>query len=111
MEEKLQAIMIKLEEMQRGSEKMEGKLDNVRQELSILREENKELKIQNQKLREWTEMQGTKIDMLERETRKKKLIIQAVHEGHDETDQEMEEKVCELINKLQIKIEKGKDIT
>ena len=55
-------------------------------------------------------MQGTKIDMLERETRKKKLIIQGVHEGHDETDQEMAEKVCELIYKLQIKIE-GKNIT
>ena len=71
----MQAIMTKLEEVQRGSERMEGKLDSVRQELYILREENKELKIQNQKLRERTERQGTKIDLLERETRKKKLII------------------------------------
>ena len=34
--------------------------------------------------------------MLEKEMGKKKLIIQGVREGHDETDQEMEEKVCEL---------------
>ena len=48
--------------------------------------------------------------MLEKEMRKKKLIIQGVQEGHDETDQEMEETVCGLINMLQIIIENEKDI-
>ena len=33
--------MTKFEEMQKGSEWMEGKLDSVRQELTILKEEKK----------------------------------------------------------------------
>ncbi|KAK4872764.1 hypothetical protein RN001_014793 [Aquatica leii] len=84
MENKVDAILKKLEEMEVVQVRMEQKLDPLQAELDNLKKEHTKLTEENLKIKKYTIEQDERINLLEREIRKDKLIIQGIPDLENE---------------------------
>lgn len=79
------------------------KLDSVMLEM-------KELKGENKRLKEKVDEQGERIDSLEREVRKKNLVIRGIKDKEGEKDSETEEKISAIIQKIGVNFDTKEDL-
>lgn len=99
--------MEKIEEMfQKIQDKLQGmdtKLEQITSELGAIKQENLQLKEQAVK-------QGKRIEFIEREIRKKNLVMQGVEEEVGEEESETTEKIITVLKKIGTEIDKDKDL-
>lgn len=110
MEDTLKEIMQKLTKMEVRDTRIEEKLDGFQVEILNLKKENQELKQQNKKLLDKLEYQDSRIEILEKQERKKNIVIYGINETTDETDTNVKEKIAEVMKKMEIPIDIKEDI-
>lgn len=111
MEEILAAIKEKLERMEERDERMERKIDAFQNELSKINRENKQLKSENQQLKQRITTQEKRMEEIEREIRKRRIIIHGIKEQDEEKDIQVKEKVRTVLRDMEIKIVMEEEIT
>lgn len=104
MEQILEQIKNKLDVLDQRSERIENKLSNCHEELKKLTLENAELREENIKLKEQVMEQDDRLDLLEKETRKKKIVIQGIQDSQEECDLELKEKIRTVLRKIEVQI-------
>ncbi|KAK4885475.1 hypothetical protein RN001_001746 [Aquatica leii] len=102
MEDKVDAILKKLEEMEVVQVRMEQKLDALQAELDNLKKEHTKLTEENLKIKKCTIEQDERINLLEREIRKDKLIIQGIPYLENEVDSQLKEKINSMFLHMEI---------
>ncbi|KAK4876530.1 hypothetical protein RN001_009036 [Aquatica leii] len=100
MEDEVDAILKKLEEMEVVQVRMEQKLDALQAELDNLKKEHTKLTEENLKIKKYTIEQDERINLLEREIRKDKLIIQGIPDLENEVDSQLKEKINTMEDKV-----------
>ena len=79
-------ILARLNEMGRGDIRRENKIDNLQREMSKLKKENGELREENRLMRDAAKGQLTRMEWLEREIRKRNVVLQGVEEEKNENE-------------------------
>lgn len=110
----IQAKLTRMEERDQRTEerevRIEQKIDNINVELRSLQSENQDRRRENEQLRETINRQNKKIEMLEREMKRKNLIIFGVVEEEGENMEVRQRKIKEVVNRTGIEIEPKEDI-
>lgn len=96
--------------MEERDERVEKKLDTFQVELKALRMENQEIKRVNTELQRQVENQDKRIMQMEKEIRKRNIVIYGVDEPKEENIQYMKCKVSQIMNKLEVQIDEKGDI-
>ncbi|GLV41713.1 hypothetical protein CBL_20466 [Carabus blaptoides fortunei] len=79
--------------------------------LKEILERKNDLQEGTNRLNEAAKIQGNRIEGLEREIRKRKVVIQGIEEAKNEDEDRIKNKVNEVLSKMQIKIDLKCDIT
>ena len=111
MDEILKEILARLEEMGRGNSRMENKIDDIQREMTKLRKENEELREENRMMRDAANGQLSRIEWLEREIRKRNVVMQGVEEEKNESEEQLMVKVKEVFNRMNLAALRETDIT
>lgn len=101
------------EEMERIEEmfgQIQGNMQAMDSKMDLIMKQMDNLKLENKQLKEQVVSQELKIKTLEREVRRKNLIIKGVQEGEREEVAETMEKVIEIIESMGVKLEPTRDI-
>lgn len=113
MEKILEDIQAKLTRMDTRTERIESietKIDKVYSEMEVTRKEHQELKKQNKILEARIKMQEKHMEEMEREIRKRKIVIQGINEEEDESNLILYEKVRLLMREMGITINMEQEI-
>lgn len=89
---------------------IQGRLDGMDVKLGQIVKEITAVKIENEQLRLKVEKQDERIEFLERELRKKNLIITGVVDEEGEKEHETLEKILVVMNNIGVEIDKEKDL-
>lgn len=104
MEELMKGIQDKLDRMDKRSERIETKIDTFQKELQNVKQENIRLKEENKELCTKITEQENRIEILERESRKKKIIVKGIQETEEESELILKEKIRKMLQKIEIPI-------
>ena len=110
MDEALKEILARLDAMGRGNTRMENKIDNIQREMRKLRKENEELREENRLMKDAAKGQLSRIEWLEREIRKRNVVLQGVEEEKNENEEQLMVKVKEVFNRMNLTVLKETDI-
>lgn len=110
MEEILKSLDEKMGNMEKWNLRIEQKLDNYQLELKSLKLENMEIKRTNMEMQKEIDDQNKRINELEKELRKKNIIIYGIEEAKEEDVQCLKQKVKEIITKLEVQCNENEDI-
>lgn len=108
--EKLNKMEERDQRVEEGNGRIERKLDNIQIELIALKKENEERKRENEKLEGEIRKQNEKIILLEKELRKRNLIIFGIEEMENEDYQIQQAKVQEVFDKTGAQAATANDI-
>ena len=87
MDEALKEILARLDEINKGDSRRENKIDNIQRGMSKLKKENEELREENRIMRDTAKGQLTRMEWLEREMRKRNVVLQGVEEEKGENEE------------------------
>lgn len=99
-----------MEEIKQMFAQINAKLQSVEDKLDRNSEIIKELRNENLKLKETTLEQGERIEALEREIRRNNIVIQGIEDENEEGQEETENKIKIMLNKIGVEINMEKDI-
>lgn len=91
--------------------RVEQKIDNLQSELTKLKVEGQEMKRENEILRREIIGQNRRIEFLERETRRKNLILYGIVETENENLEMQQQKIKEVINRAGVEISPREEVT
>lgn len=99
-----------MDEVKEMFQQIKSKLDMMDGKLEILNKEMKELKQENAELKAKTEKQEQRMEILEREIRRKNLVIKGICDDENEEKIKTEMKVETMLQKIGVKIDQKTDI-
>ena len=95
MDGALKEISAILDEMSKGDSRRENKIDNIQREMSKLKKQNEELRKENRIMRDAAKGQLLRMEWLERDIRKRNVVLQGVEEEKNENEEQLMVKVKE----------------
>lgn len=98
MELALENILKKLEKL----ETIDGKLDQLQRQLDDIKKENDLVKDENRKLKDVIKTQERRIESIEKEIRKNKLVIHGIEETENESDNQLRQKIGKIMTGMKI---------
>ncbi|KAL3281579.1 hypothetical protein HHI36_004787 [Cryptolaemus montrouzieri] len=104
MEKLLEDIRAKLEIIDKRNAIIEGKIHGMQKEMGNLKKENEERKLKNLECKIKIQEQESRIIMLEKEIRKKNIIIQGLDEEIGEDEEQPKTKIQKVMNDMEVKI-------
>lgn len=93
-----------LEHLKGKLDRIEGKLDNMSEEMGEIKRENREMRQENKQLKAELNEVNKRVEILEREIRKKNLVIHGLQETDNEEPQMLQRKVQEVLIKTGVQI-------
>lgn len=102
--------MTEMQKIERMFEQIDGNVRIMNGKLDAVVDELKMIKHENARLKEKVKTQEERILQLEREVRKKNIVINGVEDVENEDESEREDKVSTLINKIGVEINMREDI-
>lgn len=99
-----------MERIQRMFEQIDGNVKGMNEKLDFVMREIKEMKEENKNLRERVVKQEERIQHLEREVRKKNLIIKGIVDGEGEDENETRDKIVAVVQKIGVDIDVKGDV-
>lgn len=102
MQELLEEIREKLGKLEERGERVEKKIDDFKSDLTRIRTENEKLRKENQIIKQNMLEQDRKIEEMEREIRKRNIIIHGVEEQGEESELQLKEKVRVILRDIGI---------
>lgn len=106
----MEEILQKLENMDQRNARIEQKLDNIHSQLQILKKENQALKNENYLLREATKKLETRVIQIEKDSRRENLIINGIEEEVRENAEQLNDKVREVLKRVNTNINVESDV-
>lgn len=102
--EKINEKLEKLEAMEEQGKRIETKIDLFQKELQNVKDENQKLIIENGKLKQQVIEQNKRIEMLDKEVRRKKIVIKGIEEAEEESRLMIQEKIRCMLRDMGISI-------
>ncbi|XP_072380822.1 uncharacterized protein [Diabrotica undecimpunctata] len=96
----MEQILEKLEKIDERNVRIESKIDKMQVDLDKLNKENEQLKADNKAMRTKITEQEVRIEILERQARRKNIVIQGVEENQTESEQETINKIKGIMKKI-----------
>jgi len=107
----LQDINSKLDTIEDRNDRMEKKLDKYQEEMNKLKDVNAKLLNENELLKQGLTEQEKRIEKLEREIRKNKIVIHGVEEQKEESDMQIKEKIRVILTEMDVSINTEEELT
>lgn len=104
MEEILQDIQNKLEKMDKRNERIENKMDVIYGEIQEIKSENAKLKEENETLKKKNTEIENQMEIMEKEIRKNKIIVQGIKEMENESDLSIKENIRKMLTEIGMEI-------
>lgn len=110
MENYAKEILDKLKIAEERNIRIEGKIDDIQTKLSKLEAENQARKQENERLMGLLRIQNDQIVQLQRESKRKNIIIFGIDEANNEDQKIQEHKVAEVVKITGVEFDAEKDI-
>lgn len=99
-----------MERIENMFQQLDGNMKSMNEKFDMFTLEMIQIKEENKKLREKIRKQEDRIESLEREIRSKNIVVKGVLDEEREKENITKEKIAEVMQKIGICIEEGKDI-
>lgn len=99
-----------MEKVEKMFEQIDANMKSIDLKLDSVMLELRQVKGENRRLKERVDEQGEKINSLEREVRKKNLIIKGILDKEDEKEGETRDKVSAVIQKIGVNFDTKEDL-
>ncbi|KAL3283381.1 hypothetical protein HHI36_006528 [Cryptolaemus montrouzieri] len=96
--------------MDERNARIEGKIDGMQKEMGNVKKENEERKLENLECKIRIQEQESRIMMLEKEIRKKNIIIQGLDEEIGEDEEQLKTKIQKVMNDMKGNIDYPKSV-
>ena len=103
-------ILTRVDEMSKEDSRTENKIDNIQREMRKLKKENEKLREENRIMRDAAKGQLSRIVWLEREIRKRNVVLQGVEEEKNENEEQLVVKVKEIFIRMNLTVLKETNI-